>query len=302
MKIGICLYTMDNPEPQPARRYAEIREMALRVEEAGFDSIWLADHLLYRFPALPAFGVWECWTVLAALAEATKRIELGSLVCCVPFRNPALLSKMAVTLDEVSGGRFTLGIGAGWNESEFTAFGVPFDNRVARFSEAIRIIAPLLKGSQVDFKGKYYRAEECEIRPRGPRLAGPPLLVGAYGRRMLKLAARYADIWNTGYLGDIGTLEARQALMRAACEEVGRNPSTLQVTVQLPVLFSDLGNPPPFFKELVSGTPEEIAGAWKRFEEKGVEHLMIEFAPYDATALTRLATVLQLYRGNSPTS
>src|SRR6185312_15252700 len=116
------------------------REMAQRAEAAGFDSLWLFDHLLYREPNEPTIGIWECWTFLSALAEATTTVEIGTLVACTAFRNPAVLAKMAVTLDEVSNSRLTLGIGAGWNQAEFEAFGIPFDHRVDRFEEALKII------------------------------------------------------------------------------------------------------------------------------------------------------------------
>src|SRR6476659_10190809 len=145
MRIGTIVRLGPVSEGASAPSYPEVRDMALRMESVGLDAIWLYDHLLYRFPDQPTTGVWEGWTVLAALAEATRRVQLGTVVMCTPFRNPALLAKMAVTLDAVSGGRFTLGIGAGWHQPEFDAFGVPFDHRGARFDEAVQIIAPLLR-------------------------------------------------------------------------------------------------------------------------------------------------------------
>lgn len=146
-------------------------------------------------------GVWECWTVLAALAEATQRVEIGTLVLCNSLRNPAVLAKMATAIDEVSHGRLILGVGAGWNEPEYRAFGLPFDQRVDRFEEALQIIRPLLRDGHVDFTGRYYQAPNCEDLPRGPRADGPPLLVGSEGPRMLRLTAQYADLWNIGYMG-----------------------------------------------------------------------------------------------------
>src|SRR5262245_52856257 len=181
--------------------YETIRAIAQQAETDGFDSIWLADHLLYRKPGEPTRGIWECWTMLAALAEATQRVEIGTLVLCNSFRHPAILAKMATTADEVSGGRLILGVGAGWNEPEYRAFGLPFDHRVDRFEEALQILAALLHEGHVDFAGQYYQARNCDDLPRGPRAFGPPLLVGGEGPRMLKLTAQYADLWNTGYMG-----------------------------------------------------------------------------------------------------
>ncbi len=145
MKVGWIVLLADYLRPAQTPRYRDIRGMAKRAKAAGFDSLWLYDHLLYRFAARETIGIWECWTILAALAEATERVELGTLVICNSFRNPALLAKMAVTLDEVSHGRFILGVGAGWNQAEYDAFGFPFDYRVARFAEALQMIRPLLK-------------------------------------------------------------------------------------------------------------------------------------------------------------
>jgi alkanesulfonate monooxygenase SsuD/methylene tetrahydromethanopterin reductase-like flavin-dependent oxidoreductase (luciferase family) len=142
MKIGFVVLLRLLPELGRAPRYTEVREMALQAEATGFDAIWLYDHLLYRSLGQPTRGIWECWTMLSALAEATQHVEVGTVVLCNQFRNPALVAKMASTLDEVSQGCFILGVGAGWNEPEFHAFGIPFDHRVGRLEEALQIITP----------------------------------------------------------------------------------------------------------------------------------------------------------------
>ena len=147
--------------------------------------------------------------------------------------NPAILAKMAATLDAISGGRLILGLGAGWHEPEFAAFGIPFDHRVDRFEEALQIIVPLLRTGQVDFEGRYYRAANCELRPRGPRESGPQILIGAEGPRMLRLAARYADAWNTCWLGQPGALATPYAQMLAACADEARD-HTLLCVVETP--------------------------------------------------------------------
>src|SRR5699024_10407514 len=154
---------------------------ATQAEDLGFDSVWVYDHLLHRFEGHPTVGFWEAWTMLTALAASTSRVQIGTTVLCAGFRNPALLAKMAETLDEVSGGRLILGLGAGWHETEFDAFGIPFDHRVSRLEEAVRIIRPLLRERAVDFHGTYHHAEHAEIRPRGPRESGVPLLLAAFG-------------------------------------------------------------------------------------------------------------------------
>ena len=186
MKLGLMLQVGGGAlEGGKTPRWPDLRDMALAAEAVGFDTLFVPDHLLFRqsptdnaiqveMPAGKTRGAWEAWTVLCALAAATSRIELGPFVACNSFRNPALLAKMAVTLDEVSDGRLVLGIGAGWHEPEYHAFGYPYDHRVGRFEEALQIIAPLLREGRVDFEGRYYQARDCEIAPRGPRPAGPP--------------------------------------------------------------------------------------------------------------------------------
>lgn len=222
MKIGLVVIIAERKELKRAFSYQETREIAQQAEEAGFHSLWLYDHMLYRSEGEPTTGIWECWTFLSALADATQRVELGTLVVCNSFRNPALLAKMAITLDEVSQGRLILGLGAGWNKPEYDAFGWPYDHRVDRFEEALQIVRPLLKEGRVDFEGKYYTARDCEIRPLGPRPNGPPLMIGSFGKRMLRLTAKYADKWNTGYLGQPDTLVKPRQEMLEACQETGR--------------------------------------------------------------------------------
>lgn len=297
MKIGLMLFTANDPATNSTRSYRSIREIAQQAETDGFDSVWLPDHFLYRKPGEPTRGVWDCWTILAALAEATRRVELGTLVLCNSFRNPAILAKMATTADEVSQGRLILGIGAGWNEPEYHAFGLPFDNRVDRFEEALRIIGPLLREGRVDFSGKYYQARDCENVPAGPRPAGPPLLVGSAGPRMLRLTARYADLWNTGYMGKVDTMVEPLAKIEAACREVGRDPATLGVTALIGMWFPDLqAERPGFFENPLTGTVKEIAATMRDYADLGVRHMIFQCSPYTSEARERLAEALQLYR------
>ena len=286
----------ENNKPRP---YDSIREVAEQAEKDGFDSIWLPDHFFYRNLGEPTRGIWECWTMLSALAQATHRLEIGTLVTCNSFRNPAILAKMATTVDEVSHGRLILGVGAGWNEPEYQAFGLPFDHRVARFEEALQILKPLLRQGHVDFAGHYYQARNCEIAPRGPRSEGPPLMVGSEGApRMLKLTAQYADLWNTGYMGKPETLADRRAKIEIACREIRRDPATLGVTALIGLWFPDLeAKKPSFFDNPLTGTVQEIAAAMRGYAELGVQHIMFQCEPYTPEARQRLTEALQLYRG-----
>jgi probable F420-dependent oxidoreductase len=298
MKIGLVVFQANDREHNRTRPYDTIRAIAQQAETDGFDSLWLADHLFYRYPGEPTRGIWECWTVLSALAEATQRVEIGTLVLCNSFRHPALLAKMATTLDEVSGGRLILGVGAGWHEPEYQAFGLPFDHRVDRFAEALQILKPLLRDGQVDFAGQYYHARNCEIVPRGPRVAGPPLLSGGEGPRMLKLTAQYADLWNTGYMGQPETMAEPLAKLESACREVGRDPATIGITALIGLWFPDLqAKQPRFFDKPLTGTVPEIAAAMHGYAELGVPHIMFQCEPYTQEALQRLTEALHLYRG-----
>jgi alkanesulfonate monooxygenase SsuD/methylene tetrahydromethanopterin reductase-like flavin-dependent oxidoreductase (luciferase family) len=295
MKIGVVL--MVEGDATSAPRYREIRDLAIQAETAGFDSIWLYDHLLFR-SAESTHGQWECFTFLAALAEATRRVELGTLVACTAFRNPAMLAKLAVTLDEVSGGRFTLGIGAGWNETEFQAFGLPYDHRVDRFAEAIQIIAPLLREGHVDFAGTYAQARNCEMLPPSPRQGRMPLMVGASGPRMLRLAAQYATNINTGY--DVHDPEPKQRrAIEAACADVGRDPATLSISVPFWATYPDLGEVPPAMQAASYPTAQDLADSLRAHERAGIDHLMIDFRPNTAACLERITEALHLYRSNT---
>jgi probable F420-dependent oxidoreductase len=294
MKVGavVRIGPMARGAAPPA--YSIVRDMALRIEAAGLDSIWLYDHLLYRWPPQPTDGIWECWTMLTALAEATQRVELGTLVLCTQFRNPALLAKMAATLDEISGGRLNLGLGAGWHQPEFDAFGVPFDHRVARFDEAVRIIKPLLRDGRVDFEGTYYSARNCELIPRGPRPTGPPLMLAGTRPRMLSLVARYADAWNTAWHHVPSSVVSRLESVRGACEAAGRDPATLQISASVAVGYPDLGELP--WTQFLTGGAAEIRDALHGYQELGVAEVIVEFAPFSVEALERFAAGVERFR------
>src|SRR3954447_6247820 len=183
IRVGVQL-----PETERVVPWPEMREMAQAIDDLGFDGLWVGEHLLYRWPERESRGPWEAWSEMAALAAVTTRVTIGPLVACTGFHNPALLAKQAATVDEISGGRFVLGLGAGWNEVEFRAFGFPFDERIARFEEAFTIIRTLLQEGAIDFDGRFHQARDCELLPR-PRPGGPPLLIGSNGPRMLRIAA-----------------------------------------------------------------------------------------------------------------
>jgi probable F420-dependent oxidoreductase len=224
MRIGIQL-----PETERDVRWPEYLAMARAAEESGFDSIWIGDHLLYRGDGGPERGPWEAWTLLAALAAATERVRLGPLVACASFHPPGLIAKMAATVDEVSGGRFVLGIGAGWNRSEFDAFGIPYDRRVARFEEAFGIVRRLLAGERVTEHGQFWGVGDAVLLPAPARRV--PIMVGSSGPRVLRTALPWADSWNTWFdlFGNTPEgFERENAKVTAAAAEVGRDPASVE--------------------------------------------------------------------------
>lgn len=294
MKIGVTLPLAEYPARQPS--YEEIRALARQAEASGFDSLWVFDHLLFRDGDGPAEGIWEAWTVLSALAEATDRVQLGTLVMCTAFRNPAVLAKMAATLDSLSNGRLVLGLGAGWHRPEFDAFGIDFGRRVSRFEEALQIVSGLLREGRLDFEGRHYRTRGGELRPRGVRPQGPPILVGARRPRMLRLAARHADLWNGCWYGEPSSLGDTLARVREACAREGRDPSSLRLTVGVNVVPSGeafTGERP---GPVLAGSPEEIAEGFSGYRALGVDHLICNLNPHRADVQRRLAEALRLHR------
>lgn len=234
LRVGLLLPMHDGDLPG-ATAWPVIRDAARHAEAAGIDSLWVYDHLLFRMPDEPEDGIHEAFTILAAVAAVTERALLGSLVFATSFRHPAVFAKMAATLDEVAGGRLILGLGCGWHEPEYRAFGLPFDHRVARFEEALAVMTPLLRGERVTYAGRWTRADDAVLIPppvRPSRLPGRiPLLVAARGERMLRLTARHADAWNAAWFGlPDERFTARLAELRAACDAEGRDPATLEAT------------------------------------------------------------------------
>jgi len=297
MKIGAVIQLVEIAQLKRAFTFDEIKSTAIRCEDYGFDSLWVYDHLLYREKKDQTTGIWEAWTMLSALAAATSRVALGTLVSCNSFRNPALLAKMAHTVDEISGGRLVLGVGAGWNQPEYDAFGYPFDHRVDRFEEALQIIHPLLKEGKVDFSGTYYKAHNCEITPCSPRPGGPPLLIGGSRERMLQLTARYADIWNVGYMSIPRSVDSMKKKMDKACKVEGRDPQTLRYSYMVSLAFPDLAGWEKDKKRgYLVGAPEELALALKEYEARGASELMFHIIPSSPEGYERLAKAIEIYR------
>lgn len=280
MRIGIAIDTHGsaNSPQEPAPTWESIKDQALAAESAGFDAVFVPDHLLYHTDN-GNIGCWESVSLAAALAAITSTIEIGHSMFNAPFRSPALVAKIAETLDEISGGRYILGIGAGNTpDSEYAAFGIQADKRYSRFAEAIEIIHNLLKNGKVDFEGKYWSAHEAELVLRGPRPQGPPIVIAAWGPKMMHLTARFADGWN-GWVPvttgpSIETFQPMIEKLEQACEQVDRDPATLYRTLDIqvdPLSIHNEGNKP------ITGTSDEIAEAILAFREIGIEEVRCYF-------------------------
>jgi alkanesulfonate monooxygenase SsuD/methylene tetrahydromethanopterin reductase-like flavin-dependent oxidoreductase (luciferase family) len=295
LKVGVQL-----PEVEWEARWTDLRAMAVRAEELGFDSVWYGDHLLYRHRDGVARGPWEAWTTLAGLAAVTSRVSIGPLVAATAFHAPAMLAKMAATVDGISGGRLILGIGAGWNETEFAAFGFPFDRRISRFGEAFTIIRTLLREGAIDFEGEFYTARDCELVPRG-RPGGPPLMLGSTGPRMLEIAAPHVAAWNA-WFDAFGNRPAGIAVLRdqvdAAARVAGRDPASIERTVAVLVQLPGgrgraSGDPARSALPPVAGSPAAIAATLRSFAAEGIAHVQLVLDPISLASLDAVAPVLE---------
>ena len=307
LKVGLMLPQTEGMRQRGVTRWADLEAMARLAEDVGFDSLWVVDHFLYRLQGEDrGRGVWECWSLLSALAAITRKAELGTLVVGMGFRNPALFAKMADTVDEISSGRLILGVGAGYHEGEYRAFGYPYDHRYSRFAEAIHIVHGLLRQGRVDFEGQYYQARDCELRPRGPRPGGPPIMIGSIGPRMLTLVARYADSWNAYYDDTRNRVEGVRRLREvvdAACHDAGRDPATLERTVTVLVVAESGVDPwwnrlPTPYGELalepLSGPPERVAEELRAYAREGIAQVQICLDPTTRGTIEAFAPVLTM--------
>jgi alkanesulfonate monooxygenase SsuD/methylene tetrahydromethanopterin reductase-like flavin-dependent oxidoreductase (luciferase family) len=297
MRIGVMLPMSESDSTSGrgasgADIWSEALAFATHAEEVGLDSVWPSDHFLSETPEGSLEGVLEGWTVLAALASVTDRIELGQMVMCVSYRDPGLLAKMASTAQAVSGGRVTVGVGAGWYDREYKAFGYPMDHRVDRFEEALQVIVPLIRGETVSFHGRYYDANEAALLP--PPDPAIPLLIAAKGPRMIRLTARYADAWNTAWFGAAnGELRKRVEAMDAALRAEEREPNSLRRTVGMVVRDPD-STTGDADDGTFGGSVDELARAIDKHEEIGFDDVVVALEPMTERSLDRLAEAMRV--------
>jgi alkanesulfonate monooxygenase SsuD/methylene tetrahydromethanopterin reductase-like flavin-dependent oxidoreductase (luciferase family) len=228
MSLGLMLPIGERSHFGETPRFSDMVEMAQTARDVGFEAIWFADHFSFTEPESGNVrGVWEVWTMMAGVAAAVPDVQIGTLVACTGFRNPGVIAKMTEAIDEISGGKFILGLGAGWHQPEYEQFGFPFDYRVSRFEDAIRIIHPLLRDGHADYQGRFFQANNTVNLPRGPREGGAPILIGSSGERMLGLVAEFADAWNTVWHSDPSKVAELLPKVDAACDAIGRPRESL---------------------------------------------------------------------------
>ena len=293
MRVGVTVpMAFGETADGRATTFAETREYAGIAEQSGLDSIWVFDHLLFRFPPEPDEGPHEAWTTLSALAPVVPRVELGTLVMCSSFRPAGLMAKMAATLDDLSGGRLILGVGSGWHEPEYAAFGLPFEPRVSWFAEDLEVIARLLRGETVRLDGRFRTYDRAVLLP--PPARRPPILVASKGPRMLRLTATWADAWNTAWFGRVeDRLRTRLADLDEACAATGRDPASIRRTIGIRL------HPPGEGADDTSGTDTDAAGLAALFDELdalGFADAIVWSLAKTPAALETIAEARELHR------
>jgi probable F420-dependent oxidoreductase len=286
VRFGLALPHYDTSLAGQAVTWDGVKRVAQTAERSGFDSVWVSDHLFldwgkYGGPSDPQ-GSLECWTTLSAIGASTTSVRLGSLTLCNDLRSPALVAKMAASLDQLSGGRVDVGLGAGWYEPEYEAAGVPFDDaktRISRLGEAAHIVSRLLEGEEVTFAGDHYQLDGAIVRP-GPRQEPrPPVWIGGKGNLLLKQVAKHADGWNYSWLGSFETYEERVQAAEKACEAEGRDPKTLKRSAGVYLLAgTDEADLKRRFERLAERTPTGVlpsenggaAVSWEAFRRDRV--------------------------------
>jgi len=279
--------------PQVGAPFNVLKERAQLADRLGFHSIWFVDHMWSR--GRPDLDHLEAWTLMSAIAAVTERLGIGTLVLCNSYRNPALLAKMASSLDQISSGRFLLGLGAGWMDEEYHAYGYPFPAvrvRIEQLEEALAIIKLLFKEPRASFQGKYYAVSDAVNNPKPLQQPHPPILIGGAGeKRLLRLVAEHADIWNCPNNAAL-ELEHKLEVLKQHCAAFGRDPATIEVSEQTIVVLgrteADLRSKLQFAKRALGaifdidktalrGTPDQLIEAIQARSRQGVTFFTMMF-------------------------
>ncbi len=258
---------------------------------AGFDGLWFADHFSFESDG-GLRGSWDAWTLMAAIAAAVPEVNIGPMVACTAYRNPGVIAKMTEMIQDISGGRFILGLGAGWSRPEYDQFGIRFEPRVSQFEEALQIIHGLLRKGEADVQGDFYQANRAVNLPRSASGHNTPILIGSTGDRMLGLLAHYGDAWNVGWNGDIEGLRAKVAKLDAACVAAGRDPRSVVRTVSVGIAGDGFAGDP---ATIFSGDMDAFVVLLHELEALGFRHLIVRLDPFTNDAITALAPVIERF-------
>jgi alkanesulfonate monooxygenase SsuD/methylene tetrahydromethanopterin reductase-like flavin-dependent oxidoreductase (luciferase family) len=293
LEVGIVLPLAQYGPERTTVRWPELRDMAIRAEAIGFDTIWTPDELLWRAESGPPRGVWEGVAMAGAVAAVTSTARVGTWVMSALHRNAGIIAKAAETLDEISGGRSIFGLGAGhaW-PGQAVAFGLPEDHIFGRFEEALQIIIPLLRGGHADFEGTWHAARDLPQQPVGPRPGAIPILIGGNGPKGQRAAVQHADIYSCyveerAHVDEVGP---RLTSLEAICEELDRDPASIGRSVGVVVNAVERLERP----DVISGSADEIADTFRAFRDGGFTRVEIMFSPGTMAALEALVPVLEL--------
>jgi alkanesulfonate monooxygenase SsuD/methylene tetrahydromethanopterin reductase-like flavin-dependent oxidoreductase (luciferase family) len=295
LEIGLVLPMGESFVDGSTARWVEIRDLAVHAEAIGFDTVWVADELLWRPPDGETRGWWECVAMAGAVAASTSRVKVGTWVLSALHRNPAITAKAVETIDEISGGRFVLGLGSGHAGRQAHAFGLPEDHVFGRFEEAVEIIVPLLRQGHANFEGTFHAARDLEHRPVGPRPGRIPIMMGAKGPKMLQLAVRHANVWSwyVEERSDLTEFGPRLEALLAACDAAGRDPATIGRSAGIVVEPTPITGAADVLGVPVHGSPERIADAFRGFGRAGFTQLEVILWPPTLAALEAMAPVMQ---------
>jgi len=294
--LGLMVTLVEDFAYPGTPHFDDMVEIALAAKDAGFEALWFADHFTYA--AVDGSnpddlkGCWEVWTLMAGIAARVPDLQIGPLVACTAYRNPGVIAKMAEMIDDISGGRFILGLGAGWNAREYREFGYEFEPRVSKFEEALQIIHALLRTGESTFAGTHYTTDGGLNRPRGPRPSGPPILIGSTGPRMLRNLAQYGDAWNSWFHGSFDGMEELVAKVDAACVEVGRDPAEIVKTAAVSIAREGYTHTRP---KVFAGSDEEIVGVFETLRGAGFRHVIVGPDPCTPEAVAGFAPVIDAF-------
>jgi alkanesulfonate monooxygenase SsuD/methylene tetrahydromethanopterin reductase-like flavin-dependent oxidoreductase (luciferase family) len=299
LRVGVQLNTT-----QREFRWAEIRDLARAVEDAGLDSIWTEDHIQYQDKARRWIAPWDAWTILAGLATVTDRVRIGTMVSPLSLRHPVLLARHVASVQEMSGGRLVLGIGLGHGEAEYRALGLSLEHRFGKFREAFEILRDALAKGTADHRGTHVSSEGFRLMPRPSDLRSPDLMIGSDGPKTLRLTLPHVTAWNwDGFVDDPDEFAAASQAVDAICDEIGRDPREIERTAHLVVRLSNPEglpiDPLPAHMRVIQGGTDAVAERLQAFADAGADEVMLIVDPARPAAIGELARAIEQLRASA---